>query len=861
MVDSMARISNSVKPAQSLAIARKRAWHLALGVACSIPLSAQACLAHSPAPLSQPVSAAWTPHSFNPSGNASGAHHLGTNNLQHFSASPSSPQKAALTSGNVLQSGQNLPHAMKFFMQRGAAVHHAAQNSGSGADLNLSSAQLKFLAGNLGNFSSLTIDVGGRQETVFLNTKLTAAELVAVQQMVTTGAQEIKLSANGTAAGGTVQLNNTLLNALDSAAGGAVSSLTISRGVEVVDNLSALTMSGRLANYGTILTASSAGGNTDVISAASIVNGRSGVIGSYTGGSGLFAADPVLTATTSLLNTGAISSSGNITINAPVVSNLSAHSSSPTISAANNVSINTKTLNNDGLISALGNINVSSANGLTMNGAGGTMQAKNGNFNFNSNNADIDISGGNLLSQNVNFVAGSGNINAYLDNVTGVINSVGNGAHILTSSDVMTLGTNQLSGDPTFADISGDINLQGQQNFNESAAFLAAGNIKINTSSDVSLSSNSKGYNIIMLAGGTVTTNGDPTGVNPIAAGKTATIDFKTGAGGIIDLTTNNTHSGTVIDTSNNSGAGGNVILEALANGAVGGTINVPSIATGGSGSSSNGSVTMIAGSATQNAIQTTLVNMSGGSAPSGAANFLNAQPTGKATFDSFGNFVSNTLKTGALVNGGISIGSVTTGGANLTASSLGPITFSGSITTDAKGVGSNAGNVLINGNGITLSGPISAIGANGANAVVAGGAGGAGGRGGNITITTGTGDLTMSSSVTTTGGAGGQGLTGAAGKAGGNGGVGGVGGNINITATSTATVIAGIINVSALGTTGGQGGAPGDGGASSAAALNGGAGGAAGSGGAGGAITITSTGKMPNDIHLTDTVVSSGGN
>jgi len=54
----------------------------------------------------------------------------------------------------------------------------------------------------LGNFSTLTIDVGGKQEVVALNTRLTAAEFVAADQVLTGGSQSLKINAIGEAAGG-----------------------------------------------------------------------------------------------------------------------------------------------------------------------------------------------------------------------------------------------------------------------------------------------------------------------------------------------------------------------------------------------------------------------------------------------------------------------------------------------------------------------------------------------------------------------------------------------------------------------------------------------------------------------------------
>ena len=215
-----------------------------------------------------------------------------------------------------------------------------------GANLNLTSSQLNFLAGNLGNFSNLTINVGGRTEVVSLSTKLTAAEDVAVAQILTGGSQTISIGANGAATGGSISLNNSLLTALDNSGGGSIASMTVAHGLQVIDSVGALNISGKLTNYGSIQTASAASGSTDTISAGTVVNASKGSISSYSGNGNLVGSDVALNATNSLTNNGTISSANNLNITAPAI-------------------------NNTGLISAgSGNINVASAGALNVNGAG-----------------------------------------------------------------------------------------------------------------------------------------------------------------------------------------------------------------------------------------------------------------------------------------------------------------------------------------------------------------------------------------------------------------------------------------------------------------------------------------------------------
>ncbi len=287
---------------------------------------------------------------------------------------------------------------------------------------------------------------------VSLATKLTAGEVVAAEQVITGGRQTIRLNNTGEATGGTVTLNSNLVNALDSSVGGSIGALTITHGVKVVDDVSQLSISGALSNYGSIQTASSTAGSTDTISAGSILNASGGAIGSYTGKTaGLYAADPSLSAQSTLTNNGSISSVGNLTLSAPVVTNAPVNGSGGTITAAQNVNVNTQTLNNSGAIAALtGNVNVASTSSLAVNNAGGTVQAESGNINLNTNNADINVSGGNFYSQEVNLKAGKATVLFNVDNASGVINASGNMYILNTTESALNLGNVDSTRRPRF---------------------------------------------------------------------------------------------------------------------------------------------------------------------------------------------------------------------------------------------------------------------------------------------------------------------------------------------------------------------------------------------------------------------------
>jgi len=182
----------------------------------------------------------------------------------------------------------------------------------------LTSSQLNFLAGNLGNFRQLTIDVGGQREVVSLNTQLSAAEVVAAEQVLTTGRQSLVISANGEATGGSFSLNSNSIVAIESAVGGSITGLVIPHGVKLVDSLSDLQINGRLVNYGDIVETTLKGQPSDSISAGAIYN-ASGAVINATGSRS--APSLSLDASNSLVNYGSIADSQNITVNSSVLTN------------------------------------------------------------------------------------------------------------------------------------------------------------------------------------------------------------------------------------------------------------------------------------------------------------------------------------------------------------------------------------------------------------------------------------------------------------------------------------------------------------------------------------------------------------
>jgi len=819
-----------------------------LGVAGTLSLATTAAMANGPmSPHTVPMAGShvWASHysgqTAASAGGFGGGHsvwsshqsgqvdnHSSLSNIQSF---------APMTSG----AQTTVHHAVNSIFHHTGKAYTGAFNPHDGqGDLNLASKTLTYMADNIANFKDLTIQVGGTQQVVTLGTKLTAAEVVAAQQVLTGGTQTIKLNANGVATGGTVTLNNSLVSALDSSVGGSISSLTISHGVKVIDTLSLLSITGTLSNFGSILTASTAPGGSDAISAMTILNGFGGKIGSYTGaaGTGLFAADPVLTAVTSLTNYGSISSAGNLTINAPVVYNVAAHGSVPSISAANNVNINTQQLDNAGIIAALtGNINVASNAALLINGAGGTFQAQSGNINLSAHNANLDVFGGDYQSQNLNLKAGAGNVTADLGEVDGVVNVSGTNLVVGAHTNTLHMGDYDASGDPLFFN-SGNILLDGSQSVPTNGADLAViagGDITSGgafTGIDTS-STTGNGGNITLVAGANFTTDGK----GGVDITNSAGANHGSTTGGRIDISgayTNLNSSSTSVTT----GDAGYVQLVAFkGTSGTSGTISLASTSSpfdainALSDSGKNGDISIIAGATSGTAILTS-GHMSGKTITINVA----TPSTAGVNFDNKGtsSLGINAFSAGATANNAdIDLGGNTTNSGDFNASTAGSFTNNGffinaTAQTPATVLDGSAGhNVTITAGGNVFVGLISANGAGGqgSGSFTPTLAGGTGGNGGNITITSKTGDVTTSS-IDVSGGGGGGGAGGDEVNAATKGGAGGIAGTVTLTAANNVTVFGPITAYD-----GGAGGA----GGSQVGGVGGGGGGGSAIGGAGG--------------------------
>lgn len=764
----------------------------------------------------------------------------------------SSTNDIAEHSGQANEHAHVYDHAGTFHHNVNGDVGHSG--STHPANLDLGSTHANFLAGNLANFHTITIDVGGTKETVDLHTRLTAAEYVAAEQVLTGGTQTLTLSSTGAAVGGQVVLDTTLLSSLHNSIG----TLTITHGVQLIDEVNYFTLSGNLNNSGTILMASSVAGQTDTISAANIVNGFEGMIGSYTGATlaGLFSADPVLNAMTSFSNFGTISSVGNLAINAPVINNISDSGHTASITAAHSVDLNAASLVNSGHISALaGDINALSSSNLAVTNNGGTLLAS-GNINLASNNESLKVIGGTFDSQALNLKAGHSTVNLQAENVSGVVNASGDNVHLYTSVSDLKLGNIDSYGDPTLASqgniiIDGTIAPTGGANL----AIVSGANILSGTGGQLDTRNLSvgggNGGNLSLVAGANFTVDGS----GNVVLTDSANPGKGSATGGLIDLSGIFGGTGPVTSiTTAGTGATGNAgYIEMVAYRGTGlnsGIIATPNSVTldAGSAGGLRGDVKVIASG---QGAPYSMGGITGNNIT--VANFTPTVGSGMF-FDGTGtasNGISSFSTSGSLLNGIARINGNISGTGDISLSS-GGLFVTGNISANGSGGQAN-GATLDGGSGhiisltaaqaMSIQGSISAVGGGGAGSgsATSGRNGGAGGSGGQVIFTT-TGqplNNSVTGNINVSGGGGGGGAGGSESVAATQGGAGGLAGTVKFNSSGFFGVTGTILAY--------DGGAGGNGGSSLLGVGAGGGGGSAygGAGGGGGGGTGNNAGDF----------------
>ena len=527
-------------------------------------------------------------------------------------------------------------------------------NARLGVDLNLdSNAKNVTLGAKLfARTPSVTINRNGEEVVLMPGSQVTAAEYVAVKQMVMTGSQTVALDSSGRAVGGTVDLSqitgkNDRMRADD---------LTVPVNVTaygVFAGNSSFQVLGDLVNAGSIYAETNRrGGARVIIQADSLTNEATGLITSVARtGEGIV--DLTLEATRSITNLGTISSSGTLELQAGAeVKN----ASGATITAPGNVTVTAPSIvNTSSITSSTGNVTLGAPNELLVDNRLGTVAAPEGSVNIRTaafkDSANTIVYGGDLLSQSVNVNTGRGTADITVRELTGRLNQKGFASHVSTATDVLSLGEICLSGDPTYKNATGDIVIAGSITVGEALTLISSGDITNSVSATLTAGNNTSGFDITLIAGANIISGGsDTTVIGPIPPtlpGATATTISGTASasGGNVLLGQSEFLPVTINAraTSGNNNNGGNVLIAAFNNGANKGVIDMSfsQINTGGRGSGNNGNVTLIAGGSPVGAtIRAGAINTTGGGGTGGDVTISSFTPTssaGNVTFDQFG--------------------------------------------------------------------------------------------------------------------------------------------------------------------------------------------------------------------------------
>ncbi len=521
-----------------------------------------------------------------------------------------------------------------------------------GIDIDLTSDRKNIsVGGKLFGDTTVQVNVGGQTKTVGAGSEVTAAEYVAAKQLLLTGSQTLELNESGAAVGGRLNLSdvaskNDKIRIDDLSIPGRVSAYgDFSRGTTFA-------IQGDLNNAGSIFTLVTSNNFKNAsFEADSIVNATGATISSRVpiigvegaaDGASRYEVNLNLRANDSIENQGTIQSSGDLTLSAGnSISNtnkLTAHRQlqleAPNITNGGHVESYTRSVSLETPVPAA----------LTVNNTGGTLQALNGAINVRGENYtgtfNTIVTGGDLLSKEVNVNAGRGEANLNVEQLTGVLNEKGNASHVVANTAVLALGNICLTGDPTYSNIGGDITLNGDITVGEALTIIAASTIISNTELTITAGDQTSGYPVTLIAGADITSGGTigslpatpPTGIQTTISGSAS------GAGGDIIFTKDAPVTIITRPTAKSGDLnGGDVFLAAYDVSGDGGVIRFNGgIRTGGLGNGNNGSVTIISGTTSVEANEVPSIDTTGGASGFDQVRLIGAQPTssgGSITF------------------------------------------------------------------------------------------------------------------------------------------------------------------------------------------------------------------------------------
>jgi hypothetical protein len=368
---------------------------------------------------------------------------------------------------------------------RGSERHEQVNTGAAGQEFDLASQTASLTAGHemFASASAANINVGGQVRTVQPGDMLTAAEFVALRQVLSQGTQSLLLDAQGAANGGTFALNTIGSRHL--------ASLVVPEGVVAVSQglYNNMNVAGALSARGQIL------GDVNrslTLRAGSVDVGIGGSISTVT----TRPIDLNIYSLSNIVNAGSITASGTLNLSAAgsIVNALpqGVSGAAPIMSGAlgTNLYVGSGQVTNAGLIdSQTGNVNISAAPNvdLVINNIGGQVSALQGALSLRDASYALKqftgVDGGRLSASTINFYGGEGLVKVLADQIDGVVNLHAGMASINSNGGTLVTGDWTVTGDPTIANSGGDVVLLGSLSFKgEDLAILSSGNVRTLTS-------------------------------------------------------------------------------------------------------------------------------------------------------------------------------------------------------------------------------------------------------------------------------------------------------------------------------------------------------------------------------------------
>lgn len=503
--------------------------------------------------------------------------------------------------------------------------------------LDLSSTQATMTLGTqaFANGVGAGLNLGGTTRSYGVGDLVTPAEYAALMDMAAHGTQNLTLGEAGQATGGQFSLANMM---------GSIASLVVPQGVTAIGEVShkPFTVSGTVSVDGMLIGLGSRGAKPFTVSAGDVLVGEHGTISTVVPQNLLnlsqASTQPVdlsLRSLNDVLNDGTISASGNLEVIA-----------------------GSGKFTNNGLISALaGNVtfNTGSTTDLTLNNAGGLVQAEAGAIIFRDASFEAknltSAFGGSLTAQSLDFYGGDGLASFHPDNVSGVINVNAGLASMVTQGGEMRLGTLNLTGDPIFANSNGDVILTNSLVFSGMPlAILASEDVIFEgNATKIDLSSKTASGGDLYIMAGVAFTPSTSGQEGPVSGPYTVTGVSSTGGSIFMDGVSIDTSSASKTNTHN----GGKVTMVAMFDDAGTGHLSVGAIKTTAAGG--NGGAIDIMASGTSSIVVVS-ADASGGNNGGDVSLRGAIANANSATFNG-GALTSGTITPGTTTNTPITVG------------------------------------------------------------------------------------------------------------------------------------------------------------------------------------------------------------